>query len=204
MKPVFIHISKNAGTSIIASAGSQITVAGHRTAECWLAKNGREAPMFAVVRNPFDRVVSEYSYRKRRFETGEKNPHLANLDKTFEEWVIATFREGEFRTRDFFERTGIIYNRDKMIDGSLIWFIPQIRGIGSSRGQILVDDILRFENLAEDWKRFSRKYQITGDLQHREASRRELQYQPYYTEQAREIIANYYCEDFVKFGYQFG
>ena len=160
--------------------------------------------MFAVVRNPFDRVVSEYLYRKRRYEAGEKNPHLANLDKTFEEWVIATFRESEFRTHEFFERTGIFYNSHNMIDGTLIWFIPQTRWLGGDGGEILVDDILRYENLKEDWNRFLKKYQIMGGLQHHNASPRVPQFQAYYTDQACDLISEYYREDLVAFGYQFG
>ena len=61
MKPVFIHVSKNGGTSIVESAGDQIVNAGHRTASSWLAEHGDDALLFAVVRHPYERVASEYT-----------------------------------------------------------------------------------------------------------------------------------------------
>ena len=94
MRPVFIHISKNAGTSIVSSAGDRIVNAGHRTAASWVAEHGSEAPLFSAVRHPYDRVLSEYHYRRRRWEGGENNPHLTNLSLPFDEWVIATY-EGD-------------------------------------------------------------------------------------------------------------
>ncbi len=202
MKPVFIHISKNAGTSIIASAGDNIIVAGHRTASSWVAEQGHAAPLFAVIRNPYDRVVSEYFYRKRRYEAGENNPHLGNLGRTFDEWVIATFRDGEFRTQSFFLQTGVPYNSRNMIDGSLIWFIPQARWLGGDGEGTLADDLLRHESLEDDWTRFSSKYGFNAVLERRNASPRDADFDAYYTEQSRELVFRHYRVDFEVFGYR--
>ncbi|MCP5025247.1 MAG: sulfotransferase family protein [Actinomycetia bacterium] len=201
-KPVFIHISKNAGTSIIATAGDAITVAGHRIAESWVAENGRNALLFAVVRNPFDRVLSEYHFRLRRFEDGEVNQHLANLVKPFDAWVRSTFSDGELRTRAHFEATGVSFSELNMIDDCLIWFLPQTRWIGLSGGETLVDEILRYESLEDDWHRFSQEHGIDRRLVHRNQSRRDRDYRPYYTRQSWEIVRDYYREDFEAFGFE--
>lgn len=202
-KPVFIHISKNAGTSIIQSARRGIVVAGHRTAANWCAENGRAAPLFAVIRNPFDRVVSEYFYRKRRYDAGERNPHLANLHKPFEEWVVATYRDGEFRTSAFFKQAGIEFNERNMIGDVLIWFLPQKHWISDRDGTVLVDHLLRYEHLEADWARFSEQHRIKRTLERRNASTRDGNYRRYYSARTREIIANYYHEDLTEFGYRF-
>jgi len=202
-KPVFIHISKNAGTSIVKSAGKAIVVAGHRTAASWLAEQGDGAALFAVVRNPFDRVVSEYFYRKRRYEAGEKNPHLANLTKSFEDWVVATFRDGEFRTKAFFNETGVRYNADNLVGETLIWFLPQVRWVDSSAGERLVQHLLRYETLNEDWARFASAHQLHGGLTFRNSSNREQDFRPYYSPRTRALVDAYFHEDLAAFDYSF-
>jgi len=203
MKPVFIHISKNAGTSIVRAAGNSIRAAGHRTAANWVAEYGRGAPLFAVLRNPFDRVVSEYFYRRRRFLKGEKNLHLCNLGKSFDEWVVSTFCDGEFRTRAYFEAHGVPYNSANMIGDCLIWFLPQICWICDEGGEVLVDEILRFETLHKDWSRFALKYGINKVLLHQNTSNRERDYRTYYSPRSREVVRNYFYTDFDAFGYKF-
>lgn len=203
IRPIFIHISKNAGTSIVKAARSAIIDAGHRTAASWVAEHGHNTPLFAVIRNPFDRVVSEYCFRKCRYEKGEKNPHLANLHLSFSDWITATYRDGEFLSSAFFEQTGISYNCHNMTDNVLIWFLPQRRWISSLSGEILVDHLLRYENLERDWELFSKKYHINRALGHRNSSRRRLGFQQYYSPHATDIIEDYYKEDLETFGYRF-
>lgn len=202
-KPVFIHVSKNAGNSIIQSAGTQIINAGHRTAVSWLAEHGSKNPLFAVIRNPYDRVVSEYFYRKQRFEHGENNAHLANLNKSFDEWVLATFGEGELCTRDYFDSHGITYNRQNMIGDTLIWFISQTSWLGLENNELLVEHVLRFENLEFDWAVFRKNYGLVGDIKHHNASPRNRDYRDYYSDKTREKISAYYADDFDVFGYTF-
>ena len=203
MKPVFVHISKNAGTSIKNTAGASIRVAGHRTAENWLAENGQSAPLFAVVRNPFDRVVSEYFYRRNRLRGGEKNPHLSNLTKPFDEWVASTYRDGEYRSRHFLEAHEVPYNEFNMIGDCLIWFLPQTLWITGKDGKILVDEILRYETLTDDWNRFSGKFGINRVLAQHNVSKRSRDYRSYYSPYSREIVQAYFQPDLETFDYPF-
>ena len=203
VKPVFIHVSSNAGNSILSWGGTSILNAGHRTALSWVRDQGDERPLFAVVRNPFDRVVSEYFDRKRRFDAGEENAHLSNLYKSFEDWTLSTFRDGELRTRAFFEDTGIPFNERNMIDDRLIWFVPQMGWLGDGHGHLLVRDLLRFENLEWDWSRFADKHSLSGELFHRNVSIRTRDYRTYYSAETRNLIADYYRQDLEAFGYAF-
>jgi len=201
MQPVFVHISKNAGTSIVASAGDQIMVAGHQAAASWVAHNPDSGPILAVVRNPYGRVVSEYSYRRKRYLRGEDNPHLANLHLPIDEWVAATFGRGEFRTQAFFDESGVPYARSKMVDGCLIWFVSQRRWLCDADGELLTDHILRFESLDEDWRAFASAHGIERELGHINASRAPGEVGERFDQATRDLIYNYYQDDFDLFGY---
>lgn len=202
-RPVFLHISKNAGTSLAEAAGEFIVNAGHRTAARWVAEHGAGGTLFAVVRNPFDRVVSEYHFRRRRFESGEANPHLANLHLPFKQWVIDTYRHGDYSTRGFFERTGVPFNECNMIDGTLLWFLPQVAWLAAADGTLLAGELLRFENLAADWNEFAARHRIPGRLERRNASPRGANHRGYYDAETRGLIGEYYQADLAALGYDF-
>ena len=202
MKPVFIHISKNAGTSIVATAGEHIIDAGHGTAARWVAANGNEWPLFAVVRDPYDRVLSEYHYRQRRWRSGESNPHLANLHMSFDEWVSTTFEDGAYRTRSFFEHSGVPYNEHNMVGDQLIWFIPQVEWLADSEQGLLVDHLLPFEHFAEDWATFSATYGIDRTLGHVNRSPRPDGSERLMSARSRALIHEHYRVDFERFGYE--
>jgi hypothetical protein len=201
MKPVFVHISKNAGTSIVATARELITDAGHRTAARWVAAHGSQRPLFAVVRHPYDRVLSEYHYRLRRWRSGEKNPHLANLHLPIDEWAATTFEDGAYRTRSYFERSGVPYNEHNMVGGQLIWFIPQVDWLDDNEQRLLVDGLLRYEHLAQDWSAFCAKFGIDRMLEHVNRSPRPAESEQLLSPRSRELIHEHYRVDFERFGY---
>ncbi|MGA1441029.1 MAG: hypothetical protein ACO4CU_14530, partial [Ilumatobacteraceae bacterium] len=200
-RPVFIHINKTAGTSIVRGAGDRIVNAGHRTASSWITEHGRPAPLFSVVRHPYDRVRSEYDYRRRRRLSGEDNPHLANLDLSLDDWVVATFDRDEFRTTAFFERNGVPYLAQNVVDGVSIWFMPQFAWSSDGDGSILVDDVLRFEQLGADREAWCDRYGIDARLPHENRSAGG----PWSTDDlgpaARQLIVEHHRVDFEVFGY---
>ncbi len=202
VRPVFIHISKNAGTSIVESAGDHIENAGHRTAEDWIAEHGTARPLFGVVRHPYDRVRSEYRFRRRRWRRGEDNAHLANLHRSLDDWVRATFVDGELRTRADFERTGVPFNEHNMVDDQLRWFIPQVRWLGDRDGTLLVAEVLRFEQLDRDWADFCRRHGFEAPLRHVNAAPPDAGDESSLGQEAREIIAEHHRADFEVFGFE--
>lgn len=199
--PVFIHINNNAGTSIAAAAGHAVVAAGHRIAASWVDQHGRAAPLFAVIRNPYDRVLSEYHYRRRRFRSGDSNPHLANLDRPFEAWVRATYVEGEFRTRAFFESSGVPFRDGNMADDCLIWFVSQTRWFDAADGERVVADVLRDERLDEDRAAFAAAHGIDANHGHRNSSGRAPDCWEYSTDDVRDIVRGQYADGLEAFDY---
>jgi len=200
--PVFIHINKTAGTSIVESAGSHIVHAGHRSARDWVAEQGRGGSLFSVVRHPYERVRSEYTYRRRRWKDGESHPHFANLRLPFDQWVHQTFVGDAFRTRGFFERTGVEFTEANMVDDVLIWFHSQSSWLCDRDGQVLVDEVLHVERLTDEWPAFCRRHGFDAPLAHANASPPSGRVTERFTDEVRAIIADYYAEDFERFGYE--
>ena len=105
---------------------------------------------FTIVRNPYDRIWSAW-----------KHLNLKNQTEG-EDGMIDKFREF-IKT----ELTTWFGNPDKFGLESNYHFIPQVDWIYSRRRYLIVDTVMRFETLQEDWKSFSEWYseQTEGRLE---------------------------------------
>ncbi len=80
-KPIFIHNPKSGGTSLLKSFNNKIRrgqPAGHISIKEFKEKNEnlfRDCFKFVIVRNPWDRFVSTYTYAKQ-----EKNIYHDNIN----------------------------------------------------------------------------------------------------------------------------
>ena len=85
---IFIHINKTAGTSVGKAIG--LPVKDHLMATEVIARIGLDkwntAYKFTVVRNPWDKVVSHYEYRRKKNKT-----HIASRNISFSDWVKMTY-----------------------------------------------------------------------------------------------------------------
>lgn len=178
---VFIHINKTAGSSIARALG---LTGEHKTALQKKRELGERAWTerfsFTVVRNPWDKVVSHYSYRVRTNQTG-----LGVEPLPFEEWVRLAYRDRDPR-----------YCDDPRM------FMPQWEWIADESGQMMVDFVGRFENLQEDFARISERIGKHASLPHVKKSDRGG-YRDYYDAGTRSIVADVFREDVERFGYAF-
>ena len=178
---VFIHINKTGGTSIEKALKLAFE---HRTALEKIEELGREEWdrrfSFAVVRNPWDKVVSHYHYRVKTNQTG-----LGRRAIPFREWVIRAYGEHEHR----------YYDQPRM-------FMPQIRWITDERGEILVSFVASFERLQMDWDVICRRIGVKATLPHVKKSVHRP-FRELYDERTREIVAREFAEDIDAFGYSF-
>jgi Sulfotransferase family len=132
---------------------------------------------FGFVRNPWDRAVSLY-LRKEGLELRDK--------MTFEEFV------------DWMK-----YSSSTCIHP--VPHVNQLDWLVDPHGNVLVDYIGRFENLAADWATIASKIGAPPELPHtRKNPGRNKPYTEYYSERTRRIIEDRFRVDIDYFGYKFG
>lgn len=183
-KFIFVHIPKTAGSSItyvlrnyslfpvsFLSNGNAKLDGKHLTAKELIDHAGghwNEYYSFAVVRNPWDRVISTFSYLQ-----SVRHPLLKGA-KTPGEWIIA----------------------------GNVWCYPCADYV-TVDGKIVVNQILRYETLQQDFNLLCEKLAIAPvELPRSNASRHE-HYSSYYDYASKEIVANLFKDDIRLFGYSF-
>lgn len=143
-KLIFIHIPKNAGTSIIKAMGIEnlymdktIEEYKEHYQDYW-----NKYKKFTVVREPIDRFISAYKF--------------ARMDESG--WFSATGQEGLEKHQhyelcnqmDINEYTKYIYNNPEQFNR---WIIPQTFIISNKNNKLEIDYYVRYENLLEDLKK---------------------------------------------------
>lgn len=180
-KFVFIHINKTGGTSI---ARALSIPPKHNTALEKIEEIGHEEWdnrfTFAVVRNPWDKVVSHYYYRIQTNQT-----ELGTNRIRFKEWVEQVYRDKRLP----------YYDKPKM-------FMPQVNWISDTEGKVIIDHVCRFESLESDFREVCDRLGIVYNLPHLKSSRRG-HYRDYYDLETQKIIADWFNQDIEKFGYSF-
>lgn len=178
---LFIHINKTAGRSIETALGC---VYEHKTALQKRKEVGSDVWdrkfTFTFVRNPWDRVVSQYEYR-----------HFSNQDHeqgdipSFNAWVRRVYGKHDSESRS-----------DNLL------FRPQADWVTDERGNLMVDFVGRFERLEEDFRHVCDQIGAEASLPHKNKSSRDP-YPTYYTEDTANIVARYFAEDIERFRYTF-
>lgn len=143
-KLIFIHIPKNAGTSIIKAMGVEnfymdktIEQYKEHYQDYW-----NDYIKFTSIRDPIDRFISAYKF--------------ARMDQSG--WFSATGEEGLEKhhhydlcnSMNINEYTSYIYKNPKEFDR---WIIPQTFIISNENKEIEIDYYVRYENLLEDLKK---------------------------------------------------
>jgi len=180
---IFIHINKTAGTSIGRAIG--LPIKEHLTAMEVIARIGMDkwnaAYKFTVVRNPWDKVVSHYEYRRKKNKT-----EIASRNISFSDWVKMTYGD----SKDTF-----YYNNPRS-------FQPQVDWLKDTEGKISMDFIGKFESINKDFDHIRTVIGLDASLPHLNASNR-ASYQTYYDDETRGIVANWFREDIEEFEYNF-
>lgn len=150
----------------------------------------RELPKLAVVRNPWDRVVSAYSFSKTRKSMG-LYPGVTDVDLrdcfgTFESFVE------KWLVRQNINRVDYVYR-------------PQWTFLSETRRKYvpIVDFVGRYENLAGVEKFISEKTGREFRLTHVNESARLEDFRLYYTPSLISTVAEVYAADIEYFGYRF-
>lgn len=213
MKKIFIHIPKNAGMTIRRSPllADKIMPAGpvnHKNASYtaavkakmdslgdhhgyeharWrdLNSNAQKYPAFAVIRNPWDRVVSRYFFAKKVIEVEKKQSKDYADVSSFEAFLEERYKWG---------------NEEYMWHRAVRGWYPAFDHVTDENG-IIKCDILRFENLNEDLCKYfnlvemSRARNVTA--------LNKGSYKDLYTDETIQIVADWYQKDIDTWGYDF-
>lgn len=144
----------------------------------WFKTNPyKDSKTFTVIRNPYERAVSEY-YSKWEGYDGEdiNNPNVMNF------WI-------QHRATTFFDNTG--------------HFLPQHYYIYNRQGEKMVDHILRYEWLDAEFSDLMKKYSLNIELSKKENVRTSLSKLTVadLTQETIDIINDQYSEDFTLLGY---
>lgn len=143
------------------------------------AKQWRNAFKFAIVRNPYERLLSAFYMSKRKFEKFTLEQFLSEID----EW---------FNKEDNF-----VKQKQKMYE----LIRPQNEFICDEKGNILVDQLIRYENLQEEIKPIISKYEL-GKLERVNEGHYKNYEEDLQKKDLIDTVNKYYEKDFKIFNYE--
>lgn len=152
---------------------------------------------WAFVRNPWDRFVSLFTYRREQIHDHISNRRAKNYSEdNFEKFIMETMSQFPFAPLGPYSR---IWRRKHIF----MSFNPQVRWLTDDSGNWVTDVIGQVENLGKD---FAHICGILGygkiSLPHKNPSGRR-DYHEYYNKETRDRIGEIYKEDIDAFGYSF-
>ncbi|MBW2937729.1 sulfotransferase family protein [Aureisphaera sp. CAU 1614] len=199
---IFIHVPKNAGTSIGQSLS--ITTTRHYTVKEYVSMLGKEAYAamfsFAFVRNPFDRFISLYNY--------------ARMEESYYHSAIHPEKAiyGKHLDYDILKNASIEEAANFLVEGKLVHnpphnqWQPQVTWLKDSMGKINVTYLARFEDIDLHTRNIHNilSMPFSESLPKINTSPAlEKDYGKLINSNAKKIIEKYYEEDLNTFNYQF-
>lgn len=211
---VFIHIPKCGGESITdvlvrpANGGALLVSkhAGYRRLAPVMGEEMGRFTVFAVVRNPFDQVVSFYEHLRKpawmsRAEIEAQYPGSnGRLSPPWASALACSVEFPEFVREVYGARPAGAERPNEW------WFRDQCSWLTGDDGSLAVHRLLRFESLAGDFARLSEELGLVGALPHLNASRREPGrdgYRSRFDAPTRDLIASRFRASLDRFGYEF-
>lgn len=198
-KFIFVHIPKTAGSSVSEALG--LTWQNHKD----LARYRKELEAkvfsdyfkFTIVRNPWERLLSDYNFQRRK--SGHKCSRLYLYDENgrrrcFEKWMTNIFNDPHgCEARQWGGSVSAAIHR----------WSPQTDWI-SIDGAPNVDYVARIENIDHDFQHICERI---GTPAHRRLPKCKKKfhwhYSHYYDASTRDLVAAYYAKDIAAFGYTF-
>lgn len=197
----FIHIPKTGGTSIghwlyqnSSDANSAKLDYVHKRYSDQVVN--RDTTTFAVVRNPWDRMVSLYFFIKsgnfsttRETDVKQWQDYCMQFEKyaDFKAWLKDVPNLDRLAPTG---RTDLTFNFTELT--------PQVWWLDGP-----VTHLLRFETLQEDFKIIQDLTNCYTPLNIENESNHDPDYRVYYDDESRELVATWFADDIKQLGYEF-
>jgi hypothetical protein len=207
VKSTFIHIPKNAGISISTWIRKNTTCQTTKRKQHALINDvidgehslGKKTIddigwSFCVVRNPWDWIVSWYTFEIMLSETYidrlVKEPHLQKIQKEKYNLEYHTTRLARLKNEGFLGFLNDAPNHRYVQHNQNTW----------ASG---CDYVMKYENLDTDFKLIQEKFGCNAPLSVANKTTNRSNYKDYYTTETIKIVAEMYKEDINIFGYNF-
>jgi len=193
-KFIFVHVPKTGGTSIMTALRSfDLRGEGHYTLD-EIKKNNNISSFqaqqyykFAVIRNPWDIVVSNYHYSrmKKSFWHSDENTTRYELHPDY-----------ELSSRINFSEYVKLLVENKL--NHHFSMVPQVHWIDET-----LNSLIRFENLENDFSKVCRQIGLGDVALEKINPSRHQHYSEYYDNLSRDLIYDYFLQDIKQFNYTF-
>ncbi|MDO6566328.1 sulfotransferase family 2 domain-containing protein [Alteromonas sp. 1_MG-2023] len=187
-KSIFVHIPKCAGVSVNRSLFGNLA-GGHTSIDQYI--NVYEPTKFlnyfkfTFVRNPWDRVVSAYTFlQKGGMNKWDEKFYEEELKKykNFKDFVMNWLNEENIQKHHHFK--------------------PQIDFIVDKYQRVSVDYIAYLENMEEDYNYIAKKLNIETPLEQlNQVSRSD--YRSFYDDESKNVVQEIYKDDIFLLNYEF-
>ena len=231
---IYFHIPKCAGVSVRKAIGIDKSTHSfpHKNVSTALAIDVRYTTdddiynsyhKFSIVRNPFERMVSLYSFRKKQ---GDLYIHANLFDSDvgpdgkvwdFNRWIKSpemkgTTDEGLKRmcSDAYFNSHWAYKSKDRGYLGrnylrSHLEYLNQVDFLSNplTGGRLMTDTILRQENLKEEWDTMFKKLGHTPPKLPQRNKSEHKHYSHYYDDESVQLVSKIFNKDLKFFGYEF-
>lgn len=212
---LFVHIQKTGGTSISACLagqfGGRFVAPAHLPLTC-LAFTGPKPFIFAVVRNPWERLVSWFEMMRAKgvhndFSRYVLQPRPDGKAPEFSDFIrrTAVIRETAQPESQWTGPSSLIYDPAQGYPKSLGF--NQCDYLVDASGTLLCDRILRFDNLAAEFAELMADIHpgdVYSGLGHLNARSGGGDWRGHYQSgDDREWVARLYRKDVAQFGFRF-
>ena len=184
----FVHIPKTAGISIASSLG--LSFDGHKPFSNYQARLEEDYKSFAVVRNPYDRFISNYFYVFQKNEKGlPKSQYRSNRHPDLD----------TLQGKSIKECINMLKNEPQKLRLE-IWQ-PQHYFI-CLNNVILVDRILKYESLKHNFKKICKLWNLGYHELITDNKTDHTHYDDYLDKNDKKFIYEFYKKDFEIFDYK--